>query len=240
MQVAGAAQLRLLWALGSGEGAVNVLGLVVTGNPVFDQTFANTVGAAVKSACTTTWASSLATNVSLARVGLRDLRTDDQPEFRDTGAVVVGTATGDILPRAASVLITLRTAKAGKSFRGRVYLPGASELNNDTVGLGTSTINTAGVAFINAVNSAITSSGIVLGVLSRPAEQQTLVETTFHADGTTTARTLSRTTAKSGQVNRVTSVEARDTRWQYQRRRDNGRTLAPALFSGPVAIALLP
>lgn len=46
----------------------------------------------------------------------------------------VGTATGDNLPRQTSGIITLKTAFAGRRYRGRVYIPFPAEADNDAVG----------------------------------------------------------------------------------------------------------
>jgi len=240
MQVVGAAQLRLIYALGPLEGAVNVLGLVVSGNPTIDQALANLIGADVKGAFTTHLAPVVGTTVNLARVGIRDLRTDNQPEFRDTAPAVPGTATGDLLPKGAALVVTQRTAKSGKSFRGRVYLPGFTETNNDATGSTIAAASTAAINFISAIYSALGPRGFSGGVISRPAEAYVITKTTTHSNGTTTTETLSRVTAKSGQVTPVTAWETRNARWEYQRRRDNGRTISPTLLSGPLFSASMP
>jgi len=239
MQVNGAATVRLIWNLGGAEGAINVYGAVVTGALTFNQALADALGSAIKSAFTSQLAPHISGGVSLAKVGVRDLRTDNQAEFIDTGAAVVGTGTGDLLPGQVALCVTLRTALAGKSFRGRSYLPGFVEADNQASGTTGATANAAGVAFVQAIDNALKANGLALGVLSRPSERKTLVETTFHADGTQTVRTLSNVTAKTGQVTQVTALESRTSKWETQRRRTNGRTLPPATLFGPVASATL-
>lgn len=234
MRVNGAAQLRLIYALGGQEGAINVIGAIVTGSVTFNQTLANTLGTAIKGAWTTNMAPLCSTGVSLARVGIRDLRTDNQPEFRDTGAVATGTGVGDILPRGTALCVTVRTAQSGKSFRGRVYLPGFTEGQNDVGGATASAANTSAVTFCQAVDNALKASGMAFGVISRPAERYQIVKTIFHNDGTTTVKTLSNVTAKTGLVTQATVFESRTARWEYQRRRDNSRTIPPTLLNGAV------
>ena len=51
-------------------------------------------------------------------------------EIRTTGIFQGGTGTGDPLPRQVSGIITLRTAFAGRGFRGRVYVPFPGETHN--------------------------------------------------------------------------------------------------------------
>ena len=92
-----------------------------------------------------------------------------QVEFLDTGAQASGVGVTEPLPAAVALCVTLRTAGAGKRFRGRIYVPGWSEAQNDANGLTASTASTAAVAFINAINTGLTPSNLALGVLSRPA-----------------------------------------------------------------------
>lgn len=224
-------QVRLLFVL-AGQLGVNVLHGTVTGGVVVNQALANTLGSAIKSAWSSNLGAHCPPSTALVRVGVRDLRSANLTEFLDTGAAVGGIATAvDALPAQNAAVVTLRTALSGKSFRGRVYISGFSEAENDVNGNTATAANTAAVAFIAAVQGAMTTSLITLAVASRPAERKTLVETTFHADGTSTARTLSTTTAKAGGAQNVTSVAARDANWQSQRRRSNGRGAPPTLLA---------
>ncbi len=223
-------EVRLLWILNAQLG-VNVLHGNVTGSVTVNLALANAIGSAVKSAYTANLAGLQTVNVALARIGVRDLRSAHLPEFLDTGALVSGSGTGDSLPNQNAACITLRTGLSGKSFRGRVFISGFNELQNDSGGLTVAAANAASVSFLTAVSNALTANGLALSVASRPAERKTLVETTFHNDGTTTTRTLSQQTAKSGTSTAVTSIAARDANWQSQRRRANGRGVPPTLFA---------
>lgn len=233
----GSAFLKLYWSTNA-QLAMNVLGVVVTGNPTFDQALANTLGTAVKTAYTTNLATSQAPTASLVRVGIRDYRTANRPEFRDANAAVSGSAAGDALPSQVALCISLRTASTGKSGRGRVYLPGWSEAFNVANGIASAGIATAAVTFIQAIDTALKSNGMALGVLSRPAERQTIVRTTFHNDGTSTVDTLSNVSQKAGQVLPVTLIESRNTNWETQRRRGNQRGAVPSTLF-PVASVTL-
>lgn len=222
-------QVRLLWTL-NGQLGVNVLHGNVTGSVTVNQALANTLGSAIKSAFTTNFGTLMNGSVALARVGVRDLRSANQAEFLDTGALVGGTGAGDSLPNQNCACITLRTALSGKSFRGRVYISGFTEAENSGTGLTVQAANDASVAFITAIDAALRSNGMVLSVASRPQEEKILTETTNHANGTTTVRTLSHQTAKPGTSQAVTVIAARDANWQSQRRRGNGRGVNPSLF----------
>lgn len=196
--VANAAQLRLIWALGGQLYALNVMGVVNTGAVNITQALTNTIGAAIKTSFTSSsHATNIHTTVTLANVGLRDIRTAGQTEFLDSGAAVAGTATGDLLPPQVALCITLRTARAGASFRGRVYLPGWAESLNAAGGTAVGTA--VAVTFISNIKTNLTSSGLDLGVLSRPDPD--------------------RVPPSLGFITPVTSVVCRDAVWDTQRRR---------------------
>jgi hypothetical protein len=238
LQVPSGAQLRLLWNVNNQLG-VNVIGMLITGNPVFNQALAETIGSAIKGAFTANLAPRMATTTTLVRVGVRDLRSPNLPEFRDTGTIPPGTGTGDTMPASVCAVATLRTAGSGKSFRGRIYYSGFTETENTANGVASAAVGTAIVAFTQAIDTALQGSGLRLAVLTKPQDQVIVTATTTHSDGSTTVRTLSRQTAKSGRANQVTIVENRNATWETQRRRTNGRGGIPTLLDA-TALAMLP
>ena len=222
-------QVRLLWNL-SGALGINVLHGVAAPGVVVNQTLADNIGGLIKTQFSNQIANIMATGVSLVKIGLRDLRVANAAEFLDSGAGIAGTGTGDMLPADVCTLVTLRTAQAGKSFRGRVYLSGFTESENTATGTTLLAANTQSVAFMQAVGNAMGSLQMPLGVASRPSELVVITKTTTHTDGTTTVKTLSTTKAKSGVVTPVTLYQALDAQWQSQRRRTNGRGAVPTSF----------
>lgn len=198
--VANAAQMRLIWSLGGQLYALNVMGVVNSGSVAITQALTNTIGTAIKAALTSTGhGSALHTTVALANIGLRDIRTANTAEFLDTGGAVAGTMTGDLLPPQVALCITLRTAQAGRSFRGRVYLEGFGEGANAVGGVAPGAITAPAVAFVVAIQNALVASSLNLGVLSRPAPQLPV--------------------PRAGFITPVTSIVARDGVWDTQRRR---------------------
>lgn len=230
------ALVRLLWSV-NGELAINVFGARVGGTTNINQALAESLGSAIKSAYTVNLAANASTTTSLVRVGVRDMRVEHQPEFRDTGAPVTGQTTSDSLPGNVAICITLRTAQAGKSFRGRNYIGGLSEDANDPQGRIGAASASAAVAFVSAIRTAMTSNGLTLAVASRPSERTVVTETVFHNDGTSSTRTISTETAKAGSLTDVISVESRNNAWESQRRRNNGRGVGVLAALTPVAQA---
>lgn len=190
--------MRLIWSLSGQLYALNVMGVVNAGGIAITQALTNTVGTAVKAAFTSSGhVGAVSTLVSLANVGLRDIRTASAPEFIDTGGAVAGTLAGDFLPPQIAFCVTLRTALAGPRFRGRVYLCGYGEAGNTASGV----INNAAipVAFVTAVKAALVASSLDLGVIHRP--------------------TADPFPPSAGFITPVTSIVARDSVWDTQRRR---------------------
>jgi len=237
LQIPQGAQLRLLWNINNQLG-INVLGLLITGNPVINQALAETIGSAVKGAYTTNLAPRMAPGTQLVRVGIRDLRSPNLPEFRDTGTIPPGTGTGDPMPNYVCAVATLRTNGSGKSFRGRIYYSGFTEAENTGSGSASAAVGTSIVAFTTAIDTAVTGSGFRLAVLTRPQDDIVIMETTTHSNGTTTTRQLSHQTAKSGRANQVTIIENRNAVWESQRRRVNGRGLLPTLLDATASQTL--
>jgi hypothetical protein len=198
--VPNAGQMRLIWALGGQLYALNVLGVVNSTAVNITQALTNTIGAAIKTAFTSSaHAASISTTVTLANVGLRDIRTANQAEFLDSGAAVAGTQALELLPPQTALCITLRTASAGPRFRGRVYLPGFTEGDNVAGGITNSATSTPAVAFVAAIQAALVAQSLNLGVIHRPTADPLPVSAGF--------------------ITTVTSIVCRDLIWDTQRRR---------------------
>jgi hypothetical protein len=189
----------------------NVLGAIRTGSVTFNQALANALDTAIKSSWSANLAPRCATSFSLTSVGVRDINTPSNPEFIGSGAAVVGTGTGDILPRQIALCVTLRTALTGPSHRGRVYINGFVEAENDVNQLASSAAQTGAVAFVNGIMTALGNNGLQLAVLSRPVEARVIPavpEITIPG--------------RPGQGLAVTVPVMRNGTWDTQRRRRGG------------------
>lgn len=192
---------QIIWQRSSADAAVNVLHWDFTeGQPLglSNQDVADIFASEVASAAAVLTAGTTTTGLmsqswSIDRVTIRDLRIPNQPEFSSTVGVV-GTNTSQTLPSSNAVVVTLRTAKAGRSFRGRTYIPGWSAFAVTATGAISSTAREAAEDFITGLQAGVAAEipGAVLVVYSR-----TLDET-----------------------NPVVSVQVRDDQWDVQRRRN--------------------
>jgi hypothetical protein len=190
--------MRLIWSLSGSLYALNVLGVVNAGSVAITQALTNTLGTAIKAGLTSSGlGAQLGTAVALANIGLRDIRTANTAEFLDTAGATAGTGAGDVLPPQTAMVVTLRTAQAGRRFRGRVYLPGFVEATNSALGAYVGAAG--GVAFVTAIQSALITSGLNLGVLSRPNPDAL--------------------PPSAGFITVVTAIVIRDLIWDTQRRR---------------------
>lgn len=239
VQVPNGAEIKLYFSVG-GQLAVNTFGArVVSPATVIGQSTADALGSAIKAAFTAQVAVQMATTTQLVRVGVRDLRQNNMTEFRDTGAAVAGTApTSDGLPASVAQCVTLRTAGAGKSFRGRVFLSGWAEAANGPNGTQIAGAATAGVNFVGAVSTALVNNGMQMAVLTRPQKDVVIQRITTETDGTERTDVLSHQTAKPGATHDLTSLESRTSNWESQRRRTNGRGVSPSMMQAVAAIRL--
>lgn len=200
-----AVQVKWLWTLGN-ISAVNVTHASIAGGFTFSSATAQALFAAIAgnmgtSGLVGTWG----TGVSFDKVTIRDMRTPNNAEIESTGAPLTATGSGDLLPPQVAAVLTLRTAKAGKSFRGRIFLPGFAEDAND--GQGRIIIDVINVLtlFAAALPSNYSGSGAQLAVASRQVVDRS-------AGGGCAV-------IKPSNITPVTQVVIRDNRWDTQRRR---------------------
>lgn len=201
--VPGGVLVRIIWQAGGTDSAVNVLGARNPSTTVINQALANALGTAIKASFTSSGlAAVVGTLITLNRVGVRDINTANNVEFFSGTTGTAGTGTGDLLPKQTCYTVTLRTAKAGPRFRGRQYIWGFTEGNNDANGNPAAVIQTASAAFVSAVQGNLASNGLTMAVLSRPV---------YDALGLVT---------RAGQANDVTAILGRNLAWTTQRRRN--------------------
>jgi hypothetical protein len=208
--IANTVLLRVMWS-GGGRSWQQVF--AARGNPglpVVDQGLAD--------ALSTAWGAQmsasgllplLSTGVTFTGLAVRDISAANKAEFISAAGEMAGTGLGDLLPLSVAACVTLRTAGAGKSFRGRTYFSGFIESENDASGRQAAAVNTAVVSLLNNFNTQLGAHTLALAVASRPADAVTIPA-------------ISRP-ARTGQSNPVTSIIARNTKWESQRRR-TGRT----------------
>lgn len=119
----------------------------------------------------------LAAQVTLNEVVATDITSQGAPQDRETVGTA-GTATGGSLPLNCALVISLRTAKRGRSYRGRVYLSGLTLTNTNNVNQIDATKITDILGDFNSLQADLDAGGydIVVaskqhnGVTTNPAE----------------------------------------------------------------------
>jgi len=121
---AGDVQCRLLWTGNPGQGyAYNIFHLNLTSGAV-DQSFADDIAAALANAFTgTDWHLTVANNVFMDTVFVRELTTPPGAEFISL-INEVGASTEDQLSAQNALVTSLTTGQPGRSGRGRIYNAG--------------------------------------------------------------------------------------------------------------------
>lgn len=202
-----AVKVMLLWQLGNGVIARNVLGGIVGSFTTASSTVAETIRAAIAgSGNMPAMLAVIAPTASFLGIDLQDIRQPNQPVFRSTGAAIPGTATGTELPAEVALVLTLRTALTGRAFRGRYYQPGFSSASLGAGGVATSATVTALQNFRFSIQAGINAAGLSWGLLQPARAAYTGSSGTQHP-------------ARSAHIEPVTGWVVRDNHWDSQRRR---------------------
>lgn len=196
----GTVRVNLIWSMGGTEFAVNALHYQVGPGVAITQAAADDLAADVLAdfAGAGSWHTIVSNQVDLERITLRDLRTLNLPEY-SSAVNQAGSVAGDPLPPQTALCVTLRTAFAGRSFRGRIYLPGAAESANDNTGKASAAAQAAALVFGNALAAQVVQGN----------EWVLAVRSGFN-NGAARNPAIS---------NGVTALTVRDGIWDTQRRR---------------------
>lgn len=201
------AQITLSWIQDNGRYAHNVLygrySGPFAGTPTQAQ---NILNALTTGAAWTGLAGFQSTTSGLSFVSIRDVAIANQPIIASTTGGALGTSASPALPNETAICVTLRTALAGKSGRGRIFVP-----NFATNALGAGNIIAAGAmtalqAWASTISGALNTQGYVhvLGLPARAAY---------------TGSTGTDHPARAATSVPVTSLVVRDNHWDSQRRR---------------------
>jgi len=200
-------QMRLLWTLPNSKTATNVLHLIVPDGTVNSQALADALyDGIVGFGDTAPYLAYLSSETSLVGVDVRDIRTASQALFQSTGLATAGTGGGNALPEEVSLVVTLRTALAGRAHRGRIFLTGFDDSTLDVNGHADATFVLTTLAFVAGIVAIIGENGMDLGVGHRGHAEY------INAKGATVA-------AEAAGTDRVTNVIVRDNVFDSQRRR---------------------
>lgn len=207
-QIDNCIEVDLFWTLEDGKTAHNVLHGSVPA--AFNPTAAIALALHNSFVTGAPWsglAATLSTSTHLATTALRDLRIPNQPQIFPSGQTDgPGTGTGESLPNETAAVVTLRTAKAGQRYRGRMYLPGftvGQMAAGNTIAAGCVTaINN----WANSLPGAFTAQGMTfcLGLHSRLAY---------------TGKTGKNHEARPNEVPAIVQQLVRDNHWDSQRKR---------------------
>lgn len=200
-------QVRLIWTLPNTKTVYNVLHGQVAGGFTATAAVADAIFTALKAnAGWTAWKANVNSGVSLAGVDLRDVRGANFPVVASSTAAAPGTGAGTALPPGDALVVTLRTASAGRGFRGRVYLPGLDSTALAAGGVAAAGTMTNAKAFVDGVSTVLTASSITLCIGQAPRKAYTGSTGAAHAD-------------RAGLAVPVTSTVVRNNIIDHQRRR---------------------
>jgi hypothetical protein len=167
VRIPNTAEIKVIWGDGIREWS-NVLHGSYQAPPNFNDALAEQVFTTIKTAFTGSgWSAMVNADVNLIRVELKDLNVANNAAYLSGGLPAAGT--GALAQAAASLAIevSLRTAKAGRGFVGRVYLGGLDTIAvADAYSFSQQTGGFA-VAFIEAIISGLPAAGFSLAIAQR-------------------------------------------------------------------------
>lgn len=116
----------------------------------------------------------IGSQISLTEVVVTDERTEGAPAVSYADTPVAGSKTGELFPLGDAAVLTHRTGKRGRSYRGRTYVSGFVE-SQCTGNLLTDSATITGLeTFANYMRSATSSSGWSFVVASKQHNGQAL------------------------------------------------------------------
>jgi hypothetical protein len=199
--------LRVLWHLSThGRNQLYVTHAEYTLAGPLNPNIAETIFSSFKGALGAGPPGALANTFSFLGVGVVDIRSANNVEIASTGAAVPGTSLLVGLPDQVACVVTLRTAFAGRSFRGRVYVFGWAEDQVTAEGLVSDSCAINARQIVEAMRVGITAAGGTMAIRS-PA----LPERPSKPGGVLPAKPYA--------ITPVTTTVVRDRIWDTNRRR---------------------
>jgi len=207
----GGVQCDIRWTV-SGVACINVFGGRTTGTGSYNQASADGLRDIITAAYNGSGLSALQPpNVAILAVGLRDVSAANRARFESALTPPVGgTSLSQALPHSVAAVATFRTAMAGKSFRGRSYMPGLDEAQNSNDTQIEAAVKTAVEAFWTSIRNNVPTLGFQQSILS-PALPQRPSSVPGEPD----------LPAKSSTNEPVVAVIVRNLTWGSQRRRNH-------------------
>lgn len=122
---------------------------------------------------TVVWLADLAATMSFTGVSVKDLRAANNPEFPSSGASAPGAAVGAAASVNNALVVTLRSAQAGRGFRGRVYLGGLTQASLASARQWSGAAGANAVGFIEGVRSVLSANSIPMVIAQKALQAGT-------------------------------------------------------------------
>jgi hypothetical protein len=166
-------EIRARWEV-AGQSFSNIWhGTSPTGTAATDAN-AQALFSSISSAFTSSgWSGFVHPSCTFFQIGIKSLHVANQVEHFSTGAAVPGAATGAGAPLNAAIVVTLRTAQAGRAFRGRSYLGGLADTALANMFQSSAAANTAAAAFITGVMAGLSAISAPMCIAQRALQAGT-------------------------------------------------------------------
>jgi len=200
-------QVIFNWTTTSGRGAHNVTYGRYSGGFTPSSSIANTLHTGFSTGATwTALAAFMPTTVALAGISLRDVNAPNGALINSTTPAAPGTSASPGLPDEVALVVTMRTALAGRANRGRMYIPGWATNALAAGNVAAAATVTALQNWVQGFGTVYTASGLTL-VIGQPARNAY------------TGSTGTQHPARPAGSVIVNALPVRDNHWDTQRRR---------------------
>lgn len=203
-----AVRVMPLWQLPDGKLARNVVGGIKGSFTVASSAVAEAIRAAwIANANWAPMIARMAPSVSFVGIEIQDLQQAGNPIFRSTGTAIAGTSAGIALPDEVALVLTLRTARVGRQWRGRLYQPGWTSTDLGSGGVAATAAINALTGYAGCVIAGLAAGGLTWGLI-KPARQAYTSPTTGVSYP-----------ARAASIEPIVTTTVRDNHWDTQRRR---------------------
>lgn len=189
--IPGCVEVVLRWAMANSRFATNVLHAENSFSVGVNEGLCNAIFDFIAAdARWTAYALCLNSGTGLQQVKIRNLDVALAPQFESTSTQIIGTGTAGTVPESVALVVTLKSAVAGRTGRGRTYLTGFDTDFVDGNGHATSGLTAAATDFMKCVSDALVASSLDLCVAHREHDEYTSPSTglTVLASPASTAR----------------------------------------------------
>lgn len=171
--IPGVAEVKQHWREGTQNTSIVLHGFH-GGTTAVNAALADTLFTSFKNALTTSGLGGhLHAETAITGVEVKDLSAAGNASYLSTGLEQVGTGAAGPLGSQVAIVVTKRSAKSGREFRGRMYIGGLDNTATTDGKLATTGASQTSAAFGEACRTAMSSAGVPMCIANRALQAGT-------------------------------------------------------------------